>query len=50
VHADGDKLEAAYRCGDLFERRRRIIADWAKFCGAQTLTPSEIVLFRTKGW
>ncbi len=34
AHAVGDKVEAAYRRGDLFEKRRRIMADWAKFCGA----------------
>jgi integrase len=33
AHAVGDKVEAAYRRGDLFERRRRIMAEWAKFCG-----------------
>src|SRR2546430_2721859 len=31
VHADGDKPEAAIAADDSFERRRRIIADWAKF-------------------
>ena len=33
AHAVGDKVEAAYRRSDLFERRRRIMAEWAKFCG-----------------
>jgi integrase len=32
AHAIGDKVEAAYRRGDLFEKRRRLMADWAKFC------------------
>jgi len=27
----GDETEAAYRRGDLFEKRRRLMADWAKF-------------------
>lgn len=31
AHAIGDKVEAAYRRGDLFEKRRRMMADWAKF-------------------
>jgi hypothetical protein len=35
AHAVGDKVEAAYRRGDLFERRRRIMAEWAKFCGTE---------------
>ena len=29
----GDKVEAAYRRGDLMEKRKRIMDDWAKFCG-----------------
>jgi hypothetical protein len=30
--AKGDKTEQAYRPGDLFERRRRLINDWAMHC------------------
>lgn len=33
AHAVGDKVEAAYRRGDLFEKRRRLMVDWALFCG-----------------
>jgi integrase len=33
AHAIGNKVEAAYRRGDLFEKRRRLMADWAAFCG-----------------
>jgi integrase len=32
AHAVGDKVEAAYRRGDLFEKRRRLMTEWAKFC------------------
>lgn len=32
AHVVGDKVEAAYRRGDLFEKRRRLAAEWAKFC------------------
>jgi hypothetical protein len=32
AHAVGDKVEAAYRRGDLFERRRRLMQQWAAFC------------------
>ncbi len=32
AHAIGDRVEAAYRRGDLFEKRRRMMADWATFC------------------
>ncbi len=31
AHAIGDKVEAAYRRGDLFEKRRRMMEDWAAF-------------------
>jgi integrase len=33
AHAVGDKVEAAYRRGDLFAKRRRMMEDWAKYCG-----------------
>lgn len=33
AHTISDKVEAAYRRGDMFEKRRRMMADWAKFCG-----------------
>lgn len=32
AHAVGDKVEAAYRRGDLFEKRQHLAADWAKYC------------------
>ncbi len=31
AHAIGDKVEAAYRRGDLFEKRRGLMEDWARF-------------------
>lgn len=38
AHVVGDKVEAAYRRGDLFEKRRQIMEAWAQFC----LTPSRL--------
>lgn len=32
AHAIGNKVEAAYRRGDLFEKRRRLMNEWARFC------------------
>jgi len=32
AHVIGNKSEAAYRRGDLFDKRRRLMADWATFC------------------
>ncbi|MFO7737768.1 MAG: integrase arm-type DNA-binding domain-containing protein [Desulfatiglandaceae bacterium] len=31
-HAIGNKVEAAYRRGDLFEKRRKLMEAWATFC------------------
>jgi integrase len=33
AHAIGDKVEAAYRRGDLFEKRRQLMNLWARHCG-----------------
>ncbi|MEI6987458.1 MAG: integrase arm-type DNA-binding domain-containing protein [Rhodospirillaceae bacterium] len=32
AHTPGDKVVAAYQRGDLFEKRRRLMEDWATFC------------------
>lgn len=32
AHTIGDKVEAAYRRGELFDKRRRMMSDWAAFC------------------
>jgi len=32
AHAIGDKVEAAYRRGDLFAKRRHLMQDWARYC------------------
>nr|WP_315473574.1 integrase arm-type DNA-binding domain-containing protein [uncultured Rhodoferax sp.] len=38
AHAVSDKVEAAYRRGDMYMKRVRMMEDWAKFCGTlQTL-------------
>ena len=44
AHAIGDKVEAAYRRGDLLDKRRRLMADWADYCAkpspkADNVTP-----------
>jgi len=31
AHTINSKVEAAYRRGDLFDKRRLLMADWAKF-------------------
>ncbi len=32
AHTVGDKVEAAYRRGDLFEKRRQLAEAWARYC------------------
>ena len=34
AHAVCDKVEAADRRGDLFDKRRRLAEEWARFCAA----------------
>ena len=45
AHTLGDKVEAAYRRGDLFDKRRRLMEDWATFC-ARADAPGEVVPIR----
>jgi integrase len=35
AHVVGDKTEAAYRRGDLFEKRRQLMEAWAAYCDGQ---------------
>ena len=32
AHNVGDKTEAAYRRGELLEKRKHLMADWARYC------------------
>ena len=32
AHTIGDKVEAAYRRGDLFAKRRKLMDEWARYC------------------
>ena len=32
AHSIADKTEAAYRRGDLFEKRRKLMSEWANVC------------------
>ena len=34
AHVIGNKTEAAYRRGDLFEKRRKLMEAWAAYCAA----------------
>lgn len=42
AHVVGNKVEAAYRRGDMFDKRRQMMADWAAWCEPKktaTVTP-----------
>ena len=43
AHAIGDKVEAAYRRGDLFEKRRRLMKDWAAFCANPEVRKGRVI-------
>jgi integrase len=46
AHTIDNKVEAAYRRGDLFEKRRRLMTDWAHFCEAPSV--GEVVPIRQR--
>lgn len=41
-----DKAEAAYRRGDLFEKRRKLMEAWAVYCAAPKA--GKVVAFRKR--
>jgi hypothetical protein len=48
-HTIESKVEAAYRRGDLFDKRRVLMDEWSKFCSSPAGTEkSKIVLFKSK--
>jgi integrase len=46
AHAIGSGVEAAYRRGDLFDKRRRLMDDWSRYCSAPTRS-GEVTTLRT---
>jgi integrase len=47
AHAIDDKVEAAYRRGDLFEKRRRLMDAWAEFCAKSVDGRAVVALHRS---
>jgi integrase len=47
AHTLRDKTEAAYQRGDLMEKRRRLMAEWAAFC-ARPAPAGEVVTLRAE--
>jgi integrase len=46
AHVLKDKTEAAYARGDLFEKRRRLMAAWARFCTNPAVPAQAVALKR----
>jgi integrase len=46
AHAIGDKVEAAYRRGDLFQKRRQLMEAWARYCLTPSPCKADAVLLR----
>lgn len=46
AHAIGSKVEAAYRRGDMFERRRKLMDEWAQFLANPVKSGGDVVPLR----
>lgn len=48
AHSIGNAVEAAYRRGDLFDKRRRLMEEWAKFCDTKPQVGGSVVSIGVK--
>jgi integrase len=46
AHAVGDKVEAAYRRGDLFDKRRKMMDAWANYCSTAHNVDGKVVAIK----
>lgn len=46
AHVIGNKSEAAYRRGDLFDKRRRLMDDWATYCASDGMAGINVMPLR----
>ena len=46
AHTINSKVEAAYRRGDLFEKRKSLMADWATFCALNRGSDQTVISIR----
>ena len=49
AHTVGDKVEAAYRRGDLFAKRAKLMRDWADYCSRPPATGANVTPIRQAG-
>ena len=47
AHSVGDKVEAAYRRGDLFEKRKQLMNAWARYC-TEPAQPGKVISMKAK--
>jgi len=47
AHTIANKAEAAYRRGDIFEKRRRLMEEWATYCAGEGVSEAEIIPIRS---
>ena len=48
AHVVENKVEAAYRRGDLFLKRKALMEDWARYCAVEQ-SPGEVVHLKAGG-
>jgi len=48
AHAIAGAVEAAYRRGDLFEKRQRLMEDWAAYCISPPTRTGEVTPIRNR--
>jgi integrase len=46
AHAKGDKVEGAYQRGTMFEKRRKLMDAWARFCASSPTEQNNVVAMR----
>jgi integrase len=46
AHVVEDKVEGAYRRGDIFEKRRRLMDEWARYCASPTYIATVVPIRR----
>jgi integrase len=47
AHAVSDKVEAAYRRGDLFQKRRQLMDAWSRYCAAPLASATVVSIAAT---
>lgn len=48
AHIVSDETEAAYRRGDLLEKRRALMDEWAKFCDTEIISAAKVLPIRKR--